>query len=335
MTKIFQSITKWLRRKRLLRNLRSKDFDKVVGAVHTILEDNKFYEGGKIGGGVVDGAVLEWRLDRSRAYIVVETLVYIENQDLAFPFYNYHKSPHTIRSIGGRDISLNMNDPSIVLAMMKAIDSYGCFEKLSYQEFVKFYNRRGWAKTGSPEYAIQLPEDKVTLLGSRHVPYGPEVDSHLIAHFNPSSFNELVDIIYDVLCQVELARFPKGFAMGQEGSDGEQEGSDGEQEGSDGETDWQISRERVYVILPFLRFLKDHSTQFPFQRQAKDGEETILDAMLLAISRFNCFKNYSHGELLDFYNRKGMPIINIWGEDMYHQYGITVKKPRAGSIGKS
>jgi len=316
MTKIFQSITKWLRRKRLLRNLRSKDFDKVVGAVHTILEDNKFYEGGKIGGGVVDGAVLEWRLDKSRAYIVVETLVYIENQDLAFPFYNYHKSPHTIRSIGGQDISRNMNDPSIVLAMMKAIDSYGCFEKLSYQEFVKFYNRRGWAKTGSPEYAIQLPEDKVTLLGSRHVPYGPEVDSHLIAHFNPSSFNELVDIIYDVLCQVELARFPKGFAMGQEGSDGE--------------TDWQISRERVYVILPFLHFLKDHSTQFPFQRQEQAGDETIIDAMLLAISRFNCFKNYSHGELLDFYNRKGMPIINIWGEDMYHQYGILVKKPRAG-----
>ena len=316
MTKVFKSIIKWLRRKRLLRNLRSNDFDKVVGAVHTILEDNKFYEGGKIGGGVVDGAVLEWRLDRSRAYIVVETLVYIENQDLAFPFYNYHKSPHTIRSIGGRDISLNMNDPSIVLAMMKAIDSYGCFEKLSYEEFVKFYNRRGWAKKGSPEYAIQLPEDKVTLLGSRHVPYGPEVDSHLIAHFNPSSFNELVDIIYNVLCEVKLTRFPNGFAMGQEGSDGE--------------TDWQISRERVYVILPFLRFLKDHSTQFPFQRQEQAGDETIIDAMLLAISRFNCFKNYSHGELLDFYNRKGMPIINIWGEDMYHQYGILVKKPRAG-----
>ena len=321
MTKVFKSIIKWLRRKRLLRNLRSKDFDKVVGAVHTILEDNKFYEGGKIGGGVVDGAVLEWRLDRSRAYIVVETLVYIENQDLAFPFYNYHKSPHTIRSIGGRDISLNMNDPSIVLAMMKAIDSYGCFEKLSYEEFVKLYNHRGWAKKDEPQYAKQLPEDKVTLLGSRHVPYGPEVDSHLINHFNPSSFNELVDIIYNVLCEVKLTRFPNGFAMGQEGSDGE--------------TDWQISRERVYVILPFLRFLKDHSTQFPFQRQEQAGDETIIDAMLLAISRFNCFKNYSHGELLDFYNRKGMPIINIWGEDMYYQYGILVKKPRAGSIGKS
>ena len=330
MTKVFKSIIKWLRRKRLLRNLRSKDFDKVVGAVHTILDDSKFYEGVRpnnlpphvvLTGGIVDGVIYPWTIDRQRAYTVISILVYLEHQDLAFPFYNYHKSPHTIRSIGGQDISRNMNDPSIVLAMMKAIDSYGCFEKLSYQEFVKFYNRRGWAKTGSPEYAIQLPEDKVTLLGSRHVPYGPEVDSHLIAHFNPSSFNELVDIIYDVLCQVELARFPKGFAMGQEGSDGE--------------TDWQISRERVYVILPFLHFLKDHSTQFPFQRQEQAGDETIIDAMLLAISRFNCFKNYSHGELLDFYNRKGMPIINIWGEDMYHQYGILVKKPRAGSIGKS
>ena len=322
MTKIFQSITKWLRRKRLLRNLRSKDFDKVVGAVHTILDDSKFYEGVRpnnlpphvvLTGGIVDGVIYPWTIDRQRAYTVISILVYLEHQDLAFPFYNYHKSPHTIRSIGGQDISRNMNDPSIVLAMMKAIDSYGCFEKLSYEEFVKFYNRRGWAKKGSPEYAIQLPEDKVTLLGSRHVPYGPEVDSHLIAHFNPSSFNELVDIIYDVLCQVELARFPKGFAMGQEGSDGE--------------TDWQISRERVYVILPFLRFLKDHSTQFPFQRQEQAGDETIIDAMLLAISRFNCFKNYSHGELLDFYNRKGMPIINIWGDDLYNDLGILVKKP--------
>ena len=43
-------------------------------------------------------------------------------------------------------------------------------------------------KRGAPEYAIQLPEDKVTLLGSRHVPYGPEVDSHLIDQFNPEQF---------------------------------------------------------------------------------------------------------------------------------------------------
>ena len=318
MTKIFESITKWLRRKRLLKNLRSKDFDKVVEAVHTILEDSKFYEGGKIGGGIIDGMVHPWSLDRPRAYTVVKILVYLEHQDLAFPFYNYHKSPHTIRGIGGRDISQNVNDPSIVLAMMKAIDSYGCFEKLSYKEFVKFYNRSGWAKSGSPDYAIQLPEDDVTLLGSRIVPYGPEVDSDLIDQFNPETFNELVDIIYDVLCEVELTRFPKGFAM--------------EQGGSGGETDWQISRERVYVILPFLHFLKDHSTQFPFQRQAQAGDETIIDAMLLAISRFDCFKNYSHDELLEFYNRKvfnGFPRLNIWGDDMYNDLGILVKKPRA------
>ena len=78
MTKVFQSITKWLRRKRLLRNLRSKDFDKVVGAVHTILEDSKFYEGVRpnnlpphvvVTGGVVDGAVIliHGRLDRSES----------------------------------------------------------------------------------------------------------------------------------------------------------------------------------------------------------------------------------------------------------------------------
>ena len=106
------------------------------------------------------------------------------------------------------------------------------------------------------------------------------MDRYLIDAFNPESFNKLVDTIYDVLCEVELARFPKGFSTGQVG--------DG------GETDWNISRERVYVVFPFLQFLKEHSTKFPFQRQAQDGEETILDAMLLAISRFNCFKNYSH-----------------------------------------
>jgi len=100
------------------------------------------------------------------------------------------------------------------------------------------------------------------------------------------------------------------------------------QEGSGGENDWNISRERVYVVFPFLQFFKEHSTKFPFKRQAQDGEETILDAMLLAISRFNCFKNYSHGELLDFYNRKGMPIINIWGDDLYNDLGILVKKPQ-------
>ena len=141
------------------------------------------------------------------------------------------------------------------------------------------------------------------------------MDRYLIDPFNPDSFNELVDIIYDVLCQVELTRFPKGFSMGQEGSGGE--------------NDWNISRERVYFVFPFLQFLKEHSTKFPFQRQAKDGEETILDAMLLAISRFNCFKNYSHDELLGLYHHRvsrGFPIINIWGEDML-QYGILVKRP--------
>ena len=143
------------------------------------------------------------------------------------------------------------------------------------------------------------------------------MDRYLIDQFNPESFNELVDIIYEVLCEVELARFPNGFAMGQEGSGGE--------------IDWNISRERVYVVFPLLQFLKEHSTQFPFQRQAKGGEKTIIDAMLLAINRFNCFKNYSHDELLEFYNRKifyDFPRLNIWGDDLYNDLGILVKKPK-------
>ena len=150
------------------------------------------------------------------------------------------------------------------------------------------------------------------------------MDRYLIDAFNPKNFNELIETIYDVLCEMELAKFPKGFSMGQESSGGE--------------IDWNISRERVYVVFPFLQFLKEHSTKFPFQRQAQDGEETILDAMLLAISRFNCFKNYSHYELLGLYHHRvsrGFPMIDIWGEDMYHQYGILVKRPRAGYIGKN
>ena len=142
------------------------------------------------------------------------------------------------------------------------------------------------------------------------------MDRYLIDAFNPKSFNELVDIIYDVLCQVEMARFPKLFPMAQEGSGGE--------------ADWNISRERVYFVFPFLQFLKENSTQFPFQRQAQDSEETILDAMLLALSRFNYFKNYSHDELLKFYNMKifnGFPRLNIWGDDLYNDLGILVKKP--------
>jgi hypothetical protein len=84
--------------------------------------------------------------------------------------------------------------------------------------------------------------------------------------------------------------------------------------------------------------LKDHSTQFSFQRQEQAGDETIIDAMLLAISRFNCFKNYSHDELLGLYNHRvsrGFPMINIWGEDMHHQYGTLVKRPKADYISKS
>jgi len=298
MIKIFDIIKNKLRSRRLLKQIHSTDFDELVEAIHTILDDSKLYEGpyglkGKHG--IVKGTIHPWTIDRARAYTIIQTLVYLENKDLAFPFYN-------------------ADGLSVVDAMIKAIDKFRCFERLSYNDFVTFYNRRGLIKSGTPDNAIKLPEDKVTLMGSRFVPYGSDVDDQLIAKFNPDSFDELVSVIHQVLSEVQLNTFPKGFNTCL----------------SEGELDWNISRERVYVVFPLLQFLKDHTTRFPFTRQRHDEEETIIDAMLSAIERFNCFKDYTHDEMLEMYNQrhsKGIAPLDIWGESIHHDLGILVKKP--------
>ena len=294
MMKILDIIKNKVRNRRLLKQIHSNDFDELVEAIHIILKDSKLLEGPK-GNRVVKGARHPWTIDRERAYTIIKILVYLENKDLSFPFYN-------------------ADGLSVVHAMIKAIDKFCCFERLSYEDFITFYNRIGLVKSGTPDLAIKLPEDKVTLTGSRFVPYGSDVDDQLVAKFNPDSFDELISVIHQVLSEVQLNTFPKGFNTGL----------------SEGELDWNISRERVYVLFPLLQFLKDHTTRFPFTRQRHDEEETIIDAMLLAIERFNCFKNYTHDEMLEMYNQrhfKGIALLDIWGESIHYNLGILVKKP--------
>ena len=151
MIKIFDIIKNKLRSRRLLKQLHSTDFDELVEAIHIILDDSKLLEGPK-GNKVAKGARHPWTIDRERAYTIIKILVYLENKDLAFPFYD-------------------TDGPSVVHAMMDAIDKFRCFERLSYKDFITFYNRVGLVKSGTPDLAIKLPEDKVTLMGSRFVPY--------------------------------------------------------------------------------------------------------------------------------------------------------------------
>ena len=294
MMKILNIIKNKIRNRRILKQLHSSDFDELVEAIHSILDDSKLLEGPK-GNRVAKGATHPWTIDRERAYTIIKILVYLENKDLAFPFYN-------------------ADGLSVVHAMIKAIDKFCCFERLSYNDFVTFYNRIGLVKSGTPDLAIKLPEDKVTLMGSRFVPYGSEIDDQLVAKFNPDSFDELISVIHQVLSEVQLNTFPIGFNTGL----------------SEGELDWNITRERVYVVFPLLQFLKDHTTRFPFTRQRHNEEETIIDAMLSAIERFNCFKDYTHDEMLKLYGQRqssGIALVDIWGESTYHDLGILVKKP--------
>ena len=68
--------------------------------------------------------------------------------------------------------------------------------------------------------------------------------------------------------------------------------------------DWNISRERVYVIFPLLAFLKQNNQNFPFQRQSPDSDKTIIDAMILALRRFKIFVEYDHDQMLSLYEKR-------------------------------
>ena len=68
--------------------------------------------------------------------------------------------------------------------------------------------------------------------------------------------------------------------------------------------DWNISRERVYIIFPLLAFLKHNNPNFPFQRQSSDSDKTIIDAMILALRKFKVFVEYNHDQMLSLYEKR-------------------------------
>ena len=68
--------------------------------------------------------------------------------------------------------------------------------------------------------------------------------------------------------------------------------------------DWNISRERVYVIFPLLAFLKHNNPNFPFQRQSSHSDKTIIDAMILALRKFKIFVEYNHDQMLSLYEKR-------------------------------
>ena len=106
-------------------------------------------------------------------------------------------------------------------------------------------------------------------------------------------FDMLVDAIHSILSRAEvnnMVLFDKHL--------------DPDFEVSSARIDWNISRERVYVIFPLLAFLKQNNQNFPFQRQSSDSDKTIIDAMILALRRFKIFVEYNHDQMLSLYEER-------------------------------
>ena len=93
--------------------------------------------------------------------------------------------------------------------------------------------------------------------------------------------------------------------------------------------DWNISRERVYVIFPLLAFLKQNNQNFPFQRQSPDSDKTIIDAMILALRRFKIFVEYDHDQMLSLYEKRKETrhtTCDILGYEFWEKLGIKFKQ---------
>ena len=106
-------------------------------------------------------------------------------------------------------------------------------------------------------------------------------------------FDVLVDAIYGILSRANVKNmllFDKDL--------------DSDFDVSSTPIDWNISRERVYVIFPLLAFLKQNNQNFPFQRQSSDSDKTIIDAMILALRRFKIFVEYNHDQMLSLYEER-------------------------------
>jgi hypothetical protein len=108
---------------------------------------------------------------------------------------------------------------------------------------------------------------------------------------NTDNFDELVDAIFELLNNVHLNLsfdMSKGFHLGRK----------------KGSFDWNKLRERLYLVMTLLNYLKENNPNFPFERQSANQEESIIDAVLVAISRFKIFRNYSYDEALSIYNQR-------------------------------
>jgi len=93
--------------------------------------------------------------------------------------------------------------------------------------------------------------------------------------------------------------------------------------------DWNISRERVYVIFPLLAFLKQNNQNFPFQRQSPDSDKTIIDAMILALRRFKIFVEYNHDQMLSLYEERKETRHtsgDILGYEFWERLGVKFKQ---------
>ena len=111
-----------------------------------------------------------------------------------------------------------------------------------------------------------------------------------IEKLNTDNFGELVNATFELLSDVELNvhDMPKGFHLGHK----------------NGSFEWDKLRERLYLIMTLLNYLKEKNLNFPFERQSANHEESIIDAVLLAISRFKIFRSYSYDAARTIYHEK-------------------------------
>ena len=131
-------------------------------------------------------------------------------------------------------------------------------------------------------------------------------------------FDVLVDAIHSILSRTEvnnMVLFDKHL--------------DPDFEVSNAPFDWNISRERVYVIFPLLAFLKQNNQNFPFQRQSSDSDKTIIDAMILALRRFKIFVEYNHDQMLSLYEERKETRHtsgDILGYEFWERLGVKFKQ---------
>ena len=127
-------------------------------------------------------------------------------------------------------------------------------------------------------------------------------------------FDVLVDAIHSILSRAEvnnMVLFDNNL--------------DPDFEVSSAGIDWNISRERVYVIFPLLAFLKHNNPNFPFQRQSSYSDKTIIDAMILALRKFKVFVEYNHDQMLSFYAKRKETIHisgHILGYEFWEKLGV-------------